>query len=112
MVAETHLLGRREERSQKAELKFLHLRLRPQVLMKLQSGFQDKELLDTSLLSHQLYCLVAKIPHLRSHPMLEKLQKRVFKPERNINQISEVRPTNCCVSLWNGARDLRGHRGF
>ena len=44
MVAETHLLGRREERSQKAELKFLHLRLRPQVLMKLQSEFQDREL--------------------------------------------------------------------
>jgi len=46
-----HLLGRREERSQNAELKFLHLRLRPQVLM------------------IQLFCLVAKFPHLRPHPM-------------------------------------------
>ena len=37
-------MGRREEGSQKSELKFLHLPLRPQVLMKLQSEFQDRDL--------------------------------------------------------------------
>ena len=51
MVAETHLLGRREERSQNEEMKFLHLRLRPQVMMKLQSEFQDRDLGYKSLVS-------------------------------------------------------------
>ena len=51
MVVKTHLLSRREERSQNAELKFLHLRLRPQVLMILQSEFQDRDLGFKSLVS-------------------------------------------------------------